>query len=231
MPTTAGQYVIGICVEEWRDGSLLSTSNRDFQFNVTVCDPNITSLVANQTGEQLCIGETLDFQQFSINATFFLWDFGVPGIEAGHINLGVAIVHLSRAGRVRRDARLPIQAGHARTQFFRCMRCSSRWSPLNGHRFDCSSGTPVFDFGTASSYPEATSIGTLAPQASTGHCMTWRRRRALGSQIEDVEAELTVVQNGCVAWVLDWTPPPPQAAAIGRKRISVRVLPDVREQQ
>ena len=86
-PTTAGQYVIGICVEEWRDGVLLSTSNRDFQFNVTLCDPNINSNVAIQTGSQLCIGETIDFQQFSLNATFFHWDFGVPGIESDTSNL------------------------------------------------------------------------------------------------------------------------------------------------
>ena len=59
MPNQPGQYAIGICVSEYRDGELLSTTMRDFQFNVTLCDPNIQSLVADQTPAQLCIGETL----------------------------------------------------------------------------------------------------------------------------------------------------------------------------
>ncbi|MGB2470455.1 MAG: hypothetical protein ACPIA5_06355, partial [Flavobacteriales bacterium] len=33
MPTQPGQYAIGICVSEYRDGELLSTTMRDFQFN------------------------------------------------------------------------------------------------------------------------------------------------------------------------------------------------------
>ena len=47
-PTVPGQYAIGICVSEYRDGVLLSTTMRDFQFNVTLCDPNIQSVVAQQ---------------------------------------------------------------------------------------------------------------------------------------------------------------------------------------
>ena len=38
-PTMPGQYAIGICVEEYRDGVLLSMVRRDFQFNVTTCEP------------------------------------------------------------------------------------------------------------------------------------------------------------------------------------------------
>ena len=46
-PTAAGQYAIGICVEEYRDGVLLSTVTRDFQFNVTVCEPTEFELEAD----------------------------------------------------------------------------------------------------------------------------------------------------------------------------------------
>ena len=38
-PTASGQYAIGICVDEYRDGVLLSRVTRDFQFNVTICEP------------------------------------------------------------------------------------------------------------------------------------------------------------------------------------------------
>jgi gliding motility-associated-like protein len=80
-PTTAGAYVIGICVSEFRDGELLSTVTRDFQFNVVMCDPTIISAVQPQTNEQLCIGETLEFSENSIGAQELMWDFGVPGTD------------------------------------------------------------------------------------------------------------------------------------------------------
>ena len=80
MPTSPGQYAIGICVSEYRNGVLLSTTMRDFQFNVTLCDPNIQSVVAEQVPAQLCIGETITLDNNSINGSSYEWDFGVPGV-------------------------------------------------------------------------------------------------------------------------------------------------------
>ena len=78
-PTAPGQYAIGICVSEYRNGVLLNTTTRDFQFNITLCDPNIESVVAEQTPAQLCIGETITMDNNSVNGTDYAWDFGVPG--------------------------------------------------------------------------------------------------------------------------------------------------------
>ncbi|MDO8365963.1 MAG: HYR domain-containing protein, partial [Saprospiraceae bacterium] len=44
-PQLNGQYVVGVCVEEYRNGQLLSVTRRDFQFNVAPCLPQVTALV------------------------------------------------------------------------------------------------------------------------------------------------------------------------------------------
>lgn len=45
-PTVLGQYVVGVCVKEYdAQGTLLSTTLRDFQFNVTVCDDQVDAKV------------------------------------------------------------------------------------------------------------------------------------------------------------------------------------------
>ena len=37
VPNTIGNFVVGVCVEEYRKGRLLSTTRRDFQYNVADC--------------------------------------------------------------------------------------------------------------------------------------------------------------------------------------------------
>lgn len=75
-PNAIGQYVIGICVREFRNGVEINRSNRDFQFNVVSCDPVIIAAIPEQ--ESFCDGLNFQFSQESTNATFFYWDFGDP---------------------------------------------------------------------------------------------------------------------------------------------------------
>lgn len=78
-PSTPGQYVIGVCVTEWRNGIPINVTNRDFQFNVTLCDPTIIAAIPEQT--LFCDGLTFEFNNESINGEFFFWDFGDPTTE------------------------------------------------------------------------------------------------------------------------------------------------------
>jgi len=42
-PNIVGQFVVGVCAEEFRDGVLIGTIQRDFQFNITPCVANVVA--------------------------------------------------------------------------------------------------------------------------------------------------------------------------------------------
>ena len=75
-PTQVGQYVVAICVSEYRNGVLLCTTMRDYQFNVTNCSSNVTTQILPQTAD--CSGRTVSFANQTINGSNFSWDFGDP---------------------------------------------------------------------------------------------------------------------------------------------------------
>jgi len=75
-PNTIGQFVVGICANEFRNGVLLSKTRRDFQLNVVNCP---TLLVAAlQTPLVVCGSYEVKFQNNSIGASTYYWDFGDP---------------------------------------------------------------------------------------------------------------------------------------------------------
>lgn len=71
-PSMIGQFGIGICVAEYRNGNLINTNRLDFQFNIVNC-----YLVASiPTASNLCVGLNVNFLNGSTNATSFTWNFG-----------------------------------------------------------------------------------------------------------------------------------------------------------
>ncbi|HLF65187.1 MAG TPA: PKD domain-containing protein [Saprospiraceae bacterium] len=60
IPTLLGQFVVGVCVKEYRNGELLSVLQRDFQFNVSTCEIAVEAEIESDT--------TLGIQRFVVNS-------------------------------------------------------------------------------------------------------------------------------------------------------------------
>lgn len=84
-PNILGQWVVGVCVTEYRNGILLDINKRDFQFNVVDC-PNLpVASIPQQT--QFCFGYEVNFTQNSVNAFSYHWDFGDPATNLDTSNV------------------------------------------------------------------------------------------------------------------------------------------------
>ncbi|MEZ5030861.1 MAG: gliding motility-associated C-terminal domain-containing protein [Saprospiraceae bacterium] len=73
VPNTIGQFVVGICADEYRDDEVISSTRRDFQYNVGICGMTVAGFA---TPEVNC-GLTVKFNNISANADSFLWYFNV----------------------------------------------------------------------------------------------------------------------------------------------------------
>ena len=93
-PTTLGQWVVGVCVSEYRNGVLIGTHHRDFQFNVINCPFVVHAGITSQTtsnnglGTGYCNGNTVSYSNNSSgNSSTFHWDFGDLSTTADTSNL------------------------------------------------------------------------------------------------------------------------------------------------
>ncbi len=79
-PNQLGQYVMGICLTEYKNGMPISSTRLDYQFNVSACITNVESdmVTPSEDPQLLCDGLTVQFTSESKNSTSLLWDFGDP---------------------------------------------------------------------------------------------------------------------------------------------------------
>ena len=82
-PNLTGLFVVGIQVQEIRNGVVINQTVRDFLFRVFNCQVQLESILPNQTDlpgfTSYCQGLTVDFVNNSFGGTNYAWDFGVPG--------------------------------------------------------------------------------------------------------------------------------------------------------
>jgi gliding motility-associated-like protein len=75
-PATVGDYVVGVCASEYRNGVLIGTTKKEIHITVADCSLSAASLKPSYI---TCDGYTLSFQNESSNSSVdkYLWDFGV----------------------------------------------------------------------------------------------------------------------------------------------------------
>ncbi|MCC6279374.1 MAG: gliding motility-associated C-terminal domain-containing protein [Saprospiraceae bacterium] len=76
IPNMLGNYVVGICVDEYRAGQILSTTRRDFQYNVADCGQPVASFFSP---EIVCDTLRVSFQNQSTSTNVFRWYFDWGG--------------------------------------------------------------------------------------------------------------------------------------------------------
>ncbi len=88
-PNRLGQFVVGVCVDEYRNGVKLSTLKRDFQFNVADCQPTVIANIKEDTilGPKsflvtACGATSVTIQNESVDRSkisYFEWRFDLKG--------------------------------------------------------------------------------------------------------------------------------------------------------
>lgn len=84
-PNLNGDWIVGVCVKEYRGGILIGIHYRDYMFSVVNCIIQVASIIKPQSG--LCAGNTINFVNQSIGGTVYHWDFGVNTLTNDTSNL------------------------------------------------------------------------------------------------------------------------------------------------
>jgi gliding motility-associated-like protein len=75
-PNTVGQFLVGVCVDEYRNGEYLGSVNRDFQYNVRFCSDPPNAMF--EAPEKTCNGLTVEFTNTSTAGSEYFWAFTYP---------------------------------------------------------------------------------------------------------------------------------------------------------
>lgn len=82
-PNLQGRFVVAVCCKEWRNGVVINTLRREFQFVVTNCSKAVvanTPVFSEEPNTYIvnCKDYTVNFKNISSGAFAYDWDFGDP---------------------------------------------------------------------------------------------------------------------------------------------------------
>ena len=82
-PSVIGRYLVTVCCHEWREGSIINTIKREFQFVVTDCSKAVVACMPQYSTDYNtyvvnCEDYNVHFDNCSSGGTNWLWDFGLP---------------------------------------------------------------------------------------------------------------------------------------------------------
>lgn len=81
-PNIEGRFVVTVCCHEWRNGVIINTVKREFQFVVTNCSKAVVANIPQYSEEfntyiVECKSNTVEFDNLSSGGETYYWDFGV----------------------------------------------------------------------------------------------------------------------------------------------------------
>ncbi len=76
VPNLVGNFVVGVCVDEYRNGEFISTTRRDFQYNVSDCGQPVAAFFVP---EVVCDTLKLKFNNQGLNTHSYKWYFDWGG--------------------------------------------------------------------------------------------------------------------------------------------------------
>ncbi|MDE3254425.1 MAG: gliding motility-associated C-terminal domain-containing protein [Bacteroidota bacterium] len=91
-PTIQGRYVVTVCCNEWRNGVIINTSKREFQFVITNCYKTTIANIPQFSSDFntylfTCTTKEIKFKNTSIGGNTYHWDFGVTNTLSDTSNL------------------------------------------------------------------------------------------------------------------------------------------------
>ncbi len=91
-PNIQGRYVVTVCCNEWRNGIIINTSKREFQFVITNCYKTTIANIPQYSTDFntyifTCKTKEINFKNTSIGGLTYHWDFGVANLQSDTSNL------------------------------------------------------------------------------------------------------------------------------------------------
>ncbi len=215
-PSQIGKYAVGICVKEYRNGQLISQTMRDFQYQVTNCDPTIIAAIPSQN--QFCDGLSFQFNNESFNASSFFWNFGDPSTNSDTSSVESPFYTYSEEGEY--EVTLIANPGWpcADTTYTSYEAYPPVTAEIDDVVFECANGTPQYTFIGSEDYEPTAELEWRFPSAFDVSQTNEPELMQEAPQPGSYEITYTVEDNGCIdeePFTLE-VPPPPEAVLVSQ---------------